>query len=181
MVNDRKGSPLKIKRDTIYQKDQVTYISDKVGANLRSESAAANDGGGRLVFTEYRIRIQTMLQCLFTVSDEPLDKLSSQGLNVLMWGQYTHLRTQRMLDAICMTRRPVKRAMLHKAASSLSWDRSASRPLDSEEQVESMVYSDLVSGAVHGTLEIIRRDPRYLRLWNTVRHGNTMGENVPFT
>ncbi|KAI4125043.1 MAG: hypothetical protein LQ347_005507 [Umbilicaria vellea] len=31
MVNDRKGSPLKIKRDTIYQKDQVTYISDKIG------------------------------------------------------------------------------------------------------------------------------------------------------
>lgn len=175
MVKDGKVSPLKTKKETIYQKDQVTYISDKVGANLRSVNPAANDGGGRLVFTGYRIQIQTTLQYLFTVSDYPLDMLSSQGLIVLMWGQFTHLQTQRKMDATCMTRRLVNRAMLHKAASSPSWDRSVSRPLDAEEQVESMVYCDLASGAVES-----RGDAAHGFL-DTVKHGNVMVENVSFT
>ena len=69
MVNDVEASPLKIKKETVYQKDQVTYISDKVGVNLRLQSPAADDSGGRLDFTEYQIPIQTTLQCPFTVSD----------------------------------------------------------------------------------------------------------------
>ena len=34
MVNDGKASPLKIKKETIYQNDQVTYVCDKVGVHL---------------------------------------------------------------------------------------------------------------------------------------------------
>lgn len=74
-----------------------------------------------------------------------------------------------------MTRRLVNRAMLHKAASSLSWDRSASRPLDSEEQVESVVYCDLASGAVES-----RGDAAHGFL-DAVQHGKIMVENVSFT
>lgn len=48
MVNDGEVSPLKIKKETIYQRDQVTYISDKVGANLRSVNPAANEWGGQI-------------------------------------------------------------------------------------------------------------------------------------
>lgn len=43
MVNDGKASPLKIEKETMYHRDQVTYISDKVCMNLRVQNAGAKE------------------------------------------------------------------------------------------------------------------------------------------